>query len=59
MRKLSVIFAVTSVVLMSTMASAQPPAPTPLPAEPLAPECRRGALPATPGETTGSTDLGD
>jgi hypothetical protein len=58
MRKLSVIAAVTSVVLTG-MAFAQAPAPAPPAAVPQAPECSRGALPATPGETTGSTDIGD
>lgn len=57
MHKVSVIAAVTSVVLTNTIVFAQAPAPPP--AAPQAPECRRGALPATPGETTGSADFGD
>jgi hypothetical protein len=58
MRMLSVVAAASSVFLASAVAFAQsqPPAPQ----APLQmPECRRGALPATPGETTGSVDLGD
>jgi hypothetical protein len=58
MRMLNIIAAVTSAFL-ATAAFAQAPAPAPPAAGPQAPECRRGALPATPGETTGSTDLGD
>jgi hypothetical protein len=58
MRMLSVVAAVSGTVLVNTISFAQSQAPAP--AAPLQmPECRRGALPATPGETTGSTDLGD
>jgi hypothetical protein len=58
MRMSKIIAAVTSAFLV-TVAFAQAPAPAPPLAVPQAPECRRGALPAMPGETTGSTDLGD
>jgi hypothetical protein len=58
MRMLSVIAAVSSAFLANTTVFAQSQAPAPQ--APLQmPECRRGALPATPGETTGSADLGD
>jgi hypothetical protein len=56
MRMLSFVAAVSSALLTSTVTFAQVPAP---PAPLQMPECRRGALPATPGETTGSIDLGD
>jgi hypothetical protein len=58
MRMLNIIAAVTSAFL-TTVASAQTPSPAPPSITPQSPECRRGALPATPGETTGSADLGD
>jgi hypothetical protein len=58
MRMSNIIAAVTTAFL-TTVALAQAPAPAPPAAVPQAPECSRGALPATPGETTGSTDLGD
>jgi hypothetical protein len=58
MRMLSVVSAASSVFLASTIAFAQ--SQVPAPKAPLqVPECRRGALPAMPGETTGSADLGD
>ncbi len=58
MRMSSVIVGTSAAFLASTIAFAQSEAPAPK--APLQmPECRRGALPATPGETTGSMDLGD
>jgi hypothetical protein len=57
MRTLRFVVALTSATLTSTIAFAQFQA---LPSAPVqAPKCRRGALPVTPGETTGSVDLGD
>jgi hypothetical protein len=58
MRILSLVAAIGSGFLTSAVALAQPQPPAP-PAPFQMPECRRGALPATPGETTGSIDLGD
>jgi hypothetical protein len=57
MRMLRFVVALTSATLTSAIAFAQFQAPPSAPLQ--APECRRGALPATPGETTGSVDLGD
>jgi hypothetical protein len=58
MRMSIIVVAASSALLASTIAFAQSPAPAPQ--APLQmPECQRGALPATPGETTGSADLGD
>jgi hypothetical protein len=58
MRMSSVIAAASGALLASTIALAQPQPPAPR--APLQmPECRRGALPTEPGETTGSADLGD
>jgi hypothetical protein len=56
MRMKSFVVAVTGALLANTIAFAQ--SQVPAPAAPT-PECSRGALPATPGETTGSVDLGD
>ncbi len=58
MRMLSIAIAVSGALLANTTAFAQPQVPAPA-APPQMPECSRGALPATPGETTGSVDLGD
>jgi hypothetical protein len=49
--------AMSSAFLSSTIAFAQSQAPALAPLQ--MPECRRGALPAMPGETTGSIDLAD
>ena len=58
MRMSIVIAAASGTLLASTIAFAQSQAPAPQ--APLQmPECRRGALPGEPGETTGSADLGD
>ncbi len=58
MRMSIVVAAASSAMFASTIAFAQSRAPAPQ--APLQmPECRRGAQPADPGETTGSTDLGD
>jgi hypothetical protein len=58
MRMSIVVAAVSSAMFATTIAFAQSPAPAPQ--APLQmPECRRGASPAEPGETTGGTDLGD
>jgi hypothetical protein len=58
MRLLSFVVAAGGALLANTVmfAQSQPPVP---PAPLQLPECRRGALPATPGETTGTVDLGD
>jgi hypothetical protein len=54
--RMSSVVAASSALLASTIAYAQPQAPA-LRAPLQMPECQRGAL--EPGETTGSTDLGD